>query len=106
MKNEKMRKESDSMGELEVPIKAYYGANTRRAELNFPISKQRFSRSFIKALAQIKLSSAKANKELGVLEENITNAIINASKRVIDGEFDDEFVVESEQSDVLVQQHI
>ena len=60
MKNEKMRKESDSMGELEVPIKAYYGANTRRAELNFPISKQRFSRSFIKALAQIKLSSAKA----------------------------------------------
>ena len=94
MKNEKMRKESDSMGELEVPIKAYYGANTRRAELNFPISKQRFSRSFIKALAQIKLSAAKANKELGVLEENITNAIINASKRVIDGEFDDEFVVD------------
>ena len=94
MKNEKMRKESDSMGELEVPIKAYYGANTRRAELNFPISKQRFSRSFIKALAQIKLSSAKANKELGVLEENITNAIIDASKRVIDGEFDDQFVVD------------
>ena len=44
MKNKKMRKESDSMGELEVPLKAYYGANTRRAELNFPISELRFGR--------------------------------------------------------------
>ena len=93
MKNKKMRKESDSMGELEVPLKAYYGANTRRAELNFPISELRFGRSFIKAIGQIKLSAAKANKELGVLDNKIADAIIDASLKVINGDFDDEFVV-------------
>ena len=94
MKNKEMRKESDSMGELEVPLKAYYGANTRRAELNFPISELRFGRSFIKAIGQIKLSAAKANKELGVLDNKIADAIIDASLKVINGDFDDEFVVD------------
>ena len=50
-----MRFEKDSMGELEVPSKAYYGGNTRRAELNFPISNLRLGRSFIKAIEQVKL---------------------------------------------------
>ena len=52
------RKERDSMGEFQVPINAYYGANTMRAVLNFPISDLRFSRSFIEALATIKLAGA------------------------------------------------
>ena len=46
MASQEMRLERDSMGELEVPANAYYGANSRRAELNFPISKLRFGRSF------------------------------------------------------------
>lgn len=89
-----MRTERDSMGELQVPAGAYYGANTRRAELNFPISDLRFGRSFIKAIAQIKLCAAEVNLELGTLEPDIANAIIDAAKRVAEGEFDDEFVVD------------
>ena len=50
------RREQDSMGEFQVPIKAYYGANTMRAVLNFPISDLRFSRSFIEAIATAALS--------------------------------------------------
>ena len=89
-----MRTERDSMGELQVPAGAYYGANTRRAELNFPISNLRFGRSFIKAIAQIKQCAAEVNLELGALDPEIANAIIDAAKRVADGEFDDEFVVD------------
>ena len=89
-----MRTERDSMGELQVPADAYYGANTRRAELNFPISDLRFGRSFIQAIAQIKRCAAEVNLELGALEPDIANAIIDAATRVADGEFDDEFVVD------------
>ena len=89
-----MRTERDSMGELQVPADAYYGANTRRAELNFPISDLRFGRSFIQAIAQLKRCAAEVNLELGALEPDIANAIIDAATRVADGEFDDEFVVD------------
>lgn len=89
-----MRNERDSMGELQVPASAYYGANTRRAELNFPISDLRFGRSFIRAIGQIKLCAAQVNLELGALEPEIATAIVNAATRVSDGEFDCEFVVD------------
>ena len=89
-----MRFEKDSMGELEVPSKAYYGGNTRRAELNFPISNLRLGRSFIKAIAQVKLSAAIINRELGTIESPIADAIIDAAKKVIDGYYDDQFVVD------------
>ena len=89
-----MRFEKDSMGELEVPSKAYYGGNTRRAELNFPISNLRLGRSFIKAIAQVKLSAAIINKELGTIDKHIGDAIIDAAKKVIDGYYDDQFVVD------------
>lgn len=89
-----MRTERDSMGELQVPADAYYGANTRRAELNFPISDLRFGRSFIQAIAQIKLCAAEVNLELGALDPEIAAAIILAATRVAAGEFDDEFVVD------------
>ena len=94
MASQEMRLERDSMGELEVPINAYYGGNTRRAELNFPISNLRLGRSFIKAIGQIKQSAAVVNLELGEIDKKIANAIIDASQRVIDGEFDDQFVVD------------
>ena len=94
MASQDMRLERDSMGELEVPVNAYYGGNARRAELNFPISNLRLGRSFIKAIGQIKQSAAVVNLELGALNEEIANAIIASAERVIDGEFDSSFVVD------------
>ena len=94
MTSQEMRLERDSMGELEVPANAYYGGNSRRAELNFPISNLRFGRSFVKAIAQIKQSAAVVNLELEAIDGDIAEAIIAAAQRVIDGEFDDQFVVD------------
>ena len=91
---EKYRKEQDSMGEFDVTIDAYYGANTMRAKLNFPISNLRFSRSFIKSIAYIKMAAAEANIELNLLHKNLGNAIIMAAKEVSEGKFDDQFVVD------------
>ena len=89
-----MRLEKDSKGELEVPSKALYGGNTRRAQLNFPISNLRFGRSFIKSLGLIKQSAAETNLELGLIEKDIANAIISSAQEVIDGDHDESFVVD------------
>ena len=62
------RIEKDSMGPMEVPADAYYGASTMRAVLNFPISDLRFPRSFIRALGLIKLTAAEVNSGLDLLE--------------------------------------
>ena len=94
MASQQTRTERDSMGTMEVPIDAYYGASTRRAELNFPISDLRFPRSFIRALALIKLAAAKANMELELLDEKTGAAIVEAAQEVADGNFDKEFVVD------------
>jgi len=94
MASQEMRLERDSMGELEVPVNAYYGGNARRAELNFPISNLRLGRSFIKAIGQIKQSAAVVNLDLDALDKEIADAIIASAQRVIDGEFDDQFVVD------------
>ena len=91
---QKTRIERDSMGQMEVPAEAYYGASTRRAELNFPISDLRFPRSFIQALAHIKLAAARANMALGLLEGHIGTAIVEAAKEVASGKLDDQFVVD------------
>ena len=88
------RKEQDSMGEFQVPKDAYYGANTMRAVLNFPISQLRFSRSFIRAIAQVKLAAAETNMQLGLIEERIGKAIVQASQEVSEGKFDEQFVVD------------
>ena len=89
-----VRIERDSMGPVEVPIDAYYGASTRRAELNFPISDLRFPRSFIRALALIKLAAARVNVKLGLLDEQKCDAIVEAAQEVAQGRFDDQFVVD------------
>ena len=88
------RTERDSMGEFQVPADKYYGANTMRAVLNFPISDLRFPRSFTRALGQIKMAAAQTNAELGLLPEDIKNAITYAAQKVIDGELDDQFVLD------------
>ena len=89
-----VRVERDSMGELEVPADALYGANTRRAELNFPISDLRFNRSFIRAIGQVKQSAAVVNQDLGQIDPKLSRAIVDAAQEVIDGQHDDAFVVD------------
>ena len=88
------RQERDSMGEFDVPADAYYGANTMRAVLNFPISDLRFPRSFIRALGQIKLAAAQVNEELGLLDSKLSDAMVEAAQEVVDGLHDDQFVVD------------
>src|SRR6266516_8102869 len=90
------RIERDSMGPLEVPEGAFYGASTRRAVQNFPISGERFDRRFIWALGTIKLAAAIANRDLGLLEPSKADAIAQAAEEVAGppGRFDDQFVLD------------
>ncbi|MBA2446526.1 MAG: class II fumarate hydratase [Chloroflexi bacterium] len=88
------RIERDSMGELEVPDGAYYGATTMRAVKNFPISDLRLPRRFIQAIGLIKLAAARTNRELELLEPRLAEAIERAAREVADGRLDDQFVVD------------
>ena len=88
------RIEKDSMGEVKVPAKALYAAQTQRAFENFPISGITFSSEFIKALGIVKKSAAAANAELGLVGEPVSDAIQAAAQEVIDGKHDAEFVVD------------
>jgi len=88
------RIEKDSMGEVKVPIDAYYSAQTQRAFENFPVSGIRFNSAFISALGYIKFAAAKANEELGLIEKPISDAIQNASKEIIENTFDSDFVLD------------
>ena len=88
------RVEKDSMGEVRVPADAYWGAQTQRAVENFPVSGQRFPRRFIEALGLIKWAAAKANMELGLLDERRAKAIMAAAEEVIAGKLDDHFPVD------------
>ena len=88
------RIERDSMGEFEVPVDAYYGAQTMRAVVNFPISDLRFPRSFIRALANVKLAAAHTNADLGLLDSDISAAIAAAAQEIAEGKLDSEFVVD------------
>ena len=91
---EQFRTEKDSMGEFQVPINAKYGASTARAVENFTISNLRFSRSFIKALGEIKKACAKVNQNNKLLDKNFADSIIDAAQQVIDGDHDKDFVVD------------
>jgi fumarate hydratase, class II len=88
------RTEKDSMGQMQVPADAYYGAQTARAVENFPISDLRFGRSFLAALGLIKWSCALVNAELGLLDEQRKGLIQQAAQEVIDGKLDAQFVVD------------
>jgi len=88
------RVERDSMGQLEVPADAYYGATSARARDNFPISGLRFNRGFIRALGLIKQAAAQVNLELGLLDPTVAGAVARAAAEVAGGRFDDQFVVD------------
>lgn len=85
----KTRLEKDSLGELAVPADAYYGVHSQRSIENFQISRLRFSRAQIKALAQIKQACAEANRELGSLDAKKAKAIVEACREVAAGKLDD-----------------
>ena len=89
------RTETDSLGSMEIPADAYWGIHTARALENFPISMRPISvyRDLVKALAMVKQASARANRQIGVLDPALADLIDRAAQRVIDGEFHDQFVV-------------
>ncbi len=94
VEQKRFRVERDSMGEMEVPEDALWGASTQRAVLNFPISGLRFPRRFIQALGLIKRAAAETNKELGLLDPKLADAIAQAAQEVADGRWDDHFPVD------------
>lgn len=94
MVNKKYRKETDSMGSMNVPADALYAAQTARAIQNFPISKLRFNRAFIEALGVIKYCAAKVNMDLNLISKDQGNSIMKAANEVINGMHDQQFVVD------------
>ncbi|WP_309101962.1 aspartate ammonia-lyase [Microbacterium sp.] len=89
------RTETDSLGSMEVPADAYWGIHTARADANFPITKRPISvyPDLVRGLAMVKQASARANREIGVLDAERADLIDRAAQRVIDGEFHDQFTV-------------
>jgi aspartate ammonia-lyase len=102
----KTRSETDSLGAVEVPAEALYGAQTARAVGNFPISGLRASRFLIRALAMVKLAAAEANAELGLISKEQGEAIAQAAQEVLDGKHHEHFVVDVFQAGAGVSLHM
>jgi fumarate hydratase class II len=100
------RVEKDFLGEVQVPADAYWGVQTQRAVENFPISGLRLQPRFIRAQALIKLAAAKVNVEVGFLDEKLGEAIVQAAEEVLDGKYDDHFVVDVYQSGAGTSQNM
>ena len=100
------RIEKDSIGPKEIPAHVYYGVQTARAVENYPISGMRAHASLIRAIGMIKRASAEANKELGLIDAKVADAIIAAAQEVIDGKWDREFVVDVFQAGAGVSFHM
>ena len=92
MENRNFRRERDSLGEELIPQNAYWGIHSLRARDNFPIS-QKVPSSLIKAYFAVKWACARANTEIGLLEENTGNAILKACEEGMQGKFDEEIIV-------------
>jgi fumarate hydratase class II len=88
------RVERDSMGEMEVPADALYGASTQRAVINFPISGRPMPRELIRALGLVKAAAARTNAELGLLDREVADAIAEAAESVAAGTHDDQFPID------------
>ncbi|MBU4053044.1 MAG: aspartate ammonia-lyase, partial [Proteobacteria bacterium] len=88
------REEKDSMGPVLIPETAYYGAQTRRAVENFPVSGISFPPVFIQTLGLIKKLAAGVNEELGLLNPSLSSAILGAAQEVAEGKFHDQFMVD------------
>jgi aspartate ammonia-lyase len=101
-----VRQEKDSLGFVEVPERAYYGAQTARAVENYPISGMHASPILTRAFGMVKRAAAEANKSLGLISERRADAIIQAAQEVIDGKWNDEFVVDVFQAGAGVSFHM
>jgi aspartate ammonia-lyase len=101
-----VRKEKDSLGFVEVPAAAYFGAQTARAVDNYPISGMRAHSQPIRAIGLVKRAAAEANKELGLVEPERADAIAQAAQEVADGKWDAEFVVDVFQAGAGVSFHM
>ncbi|NLV14902.1 class II fumarate hydratase [Haloarcula argentinensis] len=88
------RTEQDSLGEMQVPADAYWGAQTQRAVENFPISDVTFGRRFVRALGVVKKAAAQANRDLGTIPADKADCIVEAADEVIAGDHDDQFPVD------------
>ena len=91
MSDTKTRIERDTMGEMSVPVEAYYGASTQRAVINFPVSGLPLPRRFIKAMGLVKAAAAGVNHDLGLLDGALADAIARAAGEVADGTLDAHF---------------
>jgi len=91
VKSQETRIETDSLGEVNVPASAYYGAQTQRSLQNFKIGTEKMPTPLIRALAIQKKAAALTNMALGIMDEKIGNAIVNAADEIIDGKLADQF---------------
>jgi fumarate hydratase class II len=92
--NQETRFEKDSLGEVSVPANALYGAQTQRAVDNFPISGLKPWRAFIWSMATIKLAAAEVNTDLEMLDSDLAAAITKAAREVLEGKWEDQFVID------------
>ncbi|MUK88001.1 aspartate ammonia-lyase [Ornithinibacillus sp. L9] len=104
--SENFRTEKDTLGTIKVPKDAYYGAQTQRAIENFQISNKRFPRSIIRAQGLIKASAAATNMDLEILPPTIGKAIIQAAEEVVNGKWDDQFVLDVYQAGAGTSQNM
>jgi fumarate hydratase class II len=100
------RIEHDSLGEVFVPANAMYGAQTQRAVENFPITDLKPRPAFIWSMGVIKMAAAEVNRDLGLLEAKKADAIIRAAREVVDGKWNDQFVVDPFQAGAGTSHHM
>jgi fumarate hydratase class II len=94
MTDGRTRTERDSMGEMEVPADALYGASTQRAVLNFPISGRPLPRGFLRAMGLVKQAAAETNGKLGLLADDLAGAVAEAAREVAHGDYDEHFPID------------
>jgi fumarate hydratase class II len=88
------RTERDALGEFAVPAAVYYGIDTARATANFPISGERMPRALIRALSVLKAGAARANRDLGLIGDDLARAVQTAAEEVANGQWDEQFIVD------------
>src|SRR5260221_2928505 len=106
MATQQFRQEKDSIGVKEIPADVYYGVQTARAVENYPISGMRANPTLIRAIGMVKYPAAQANKELGLVDRKRADVIMKAAKEVVDGKWDQSFVVDAFQAGPCVSFHM
>lgn len=88
------RIEKDSIGECKVPVDVYYGVHSIRANENFPITGRKMDPEIIRAIAEIKKACVITNNQVGLIDDKIKNAVVQACDEIINGEYRDQFIVD------------